>query len=145
MRRGRCQWDSTPSTAQLAKRRLPVRGRTERLKASGSSEAGLQRLVLEVLMATAEGMESAPNQAAKIWVGIALGAAVGIGIALSRRKKTRWESAREITHRVADHSSDLAEVTRGIVDRVRNIYEESRRVVEDASGLWSQGRRLVGR
>jgi len=96
-------------------------------------------------MATAEGMESAPNQAAKIWVGIALGAAVGIGIALSRRKKTRWESAREITHRVADHSSDLAEVTRGIVDRVRNIYEESRRVVEDASGLWSQGRRLVGR
>jgi len=96
-------------------------------------------------MATAEGMESAPNQAAKIWVGIALGAAVGIGIALSRRKKTRWESAREISHRGADHSSDLAEVTRGIVDRVRNIYEESRRVVEDASGLWSQGRRLVGR
>jgi len=73
-----------------------------------------------------------------------VGAAVGIGIALSRRKKTRWESAKEISTRLADRSGDFADVTRGIVERVRNIYEESRKVVEDASALWSHGRKLVG-
>jgi hypothetical protein len=95
-------------------------------------------------MAAPETIESAPNQAAKIWIGIAVGAAVGIGIALSRRKHhTRWETAREFTSRVADHSGDLADATRAIVDRVRNIFEESRKVVLDAGQLWSQGRKLV--
>src|SRR4051794_14209051 len=59
--------------------------------------------------------QAASNQAAKIWIGIAVGAAVGIGIALSRRKKTRWESAKEISTRLADRSGDFADVTRGIV------------------------------
>jgi galactokinase len=95
-------------------------------------------------MASAANIESAANQAAKIWIGIAVGAAVGIGIALSRRKKTRWDSAREITQRVTDGSGDFAEASRGIVERVRHIYQESRRVVEDASRLWSQGRKLIG-
>ncbi len=79
-----------------------------------------------------------------IWIGIAVGAAVGIGIALSRRKKSRWDTARELTHRVASKSSDLGDATRDIVDRIRTIYEESRRIVEDAGELWAHGRKLVG-
>ena len=86
----------------------------------------------------------AANRAATIWLGIAVGAAVGIGIALSRRKKTRWDVARTLTNRVAERSGDFADVTRELVGRVRNIYEESCKVVEDANHLWSNGRKLVG-
>ncbi len=95
-------------------------------------------------MAAPENMDTESNQASKIWLGIAVGAAVGIGIMLSRRKKTRWESAREITRRVADQSSELGDVTRNLVDRVRNIYEETLKVVDDAGQLWSRGRKLAG-
>jgi hypothetical protein len=76
-----------------------------------------------------------------IWIGIAVGAAVGIGIALSRRKKTRWQPAREMTGRIADRSSEPADATRDIVDRVQTIHEE--RNGEDASDLWSHGRKLA--
>jgi hypothetical protein len=87
--------------------------------------------------------EVASNNAAKIWLGIAVGAAVGISIAISRRKRTRWDAAKDIGHRLSEHSADLAEVTKGIVERVRNIYEESRKVVDDAGALWAHGRKLV--
>src|SRR5690349_3742205 len=63
------------------------------------------------------------SNASKIWIGIAVGAAVGIGIALSRRKKSHWDSAREVTRRISDRSGDLADATRDIVDRVKTIYE----------------------
>ena len=86
----------------------------------------------------------ASNQAAKIWLGIAVGAAVGIGIAVSRHKKSRWDTARTITNRVAERSGDLAEMTRELVGRVRNIYEESCKVVEDANHMWAKGRKMVG-
>ncbi|HEY2018761.1 MAG TPA: YtxH domain-containing protein [Bryobacteraceae bacterium] len=80
-----------------------------------------------------------------IWIGIAVGAAVGIGIALSRRKRTsRWDSARQMTRRVADRSGDLADTSRDIVDRVKTIYEETLKVVEEAGELWANGRKLVG-
>ena len=80
-----------------------------------------------------------------IWIGIAVGAAVGIGIALSRRhKRTRWEAARELTHRVASKSGDLSDAARDLLDRVKTIYEEGRKVVEDAGELWEQGRKVVG-
>ena len=85
----------------------------------------------------------AAKNAAKIWLGVAVGAAVGIGIALSRRKRSRWDTARDFGHRITERSGDLAEITRGLADRVRNIYEESRRVVDDAGALWSHGRKLV--
>ena len=81
---------------------------------------------------------------AKIWMGIALGAALGIGIALSRKRRTRWDSALDVPRRLADHSQDLATHTRDIVDRVRTIYDESRKVVEEAGELWAHGRKLVG-
>jgi hypothetical protein len=81
----------------------------------------------------------------KLWFGVAIGVAVGVGIALSRhKKKTRWDQAREITHRVAEGSPDLADATRNIVERVKTIYEQGCKVVDDASELWSHGRKLVG-
>jgi hypothetical protein len=79
-----------------------------------------------------------------IWIGVAVGAAVGIGIALSRSKKrTTWDSARDITKRVASHSEDFAEAGRDIIDRVKTIYDEGCKLVEEAGELWSLARRLV--
>lgn len=81
---------------------------------------------------------------AKIWVGVAVGAALGIGIALSRRKRSRWDATKDLTRRVAAHSDDLAVTTQDMVDRVKRIYEEGRKVVEDAGELWAHGRKLTG-
>lgn len=95
----------------------------------------------------AETMDTMQNgNATKIWIGIAVGAAVGIGIALSRagRKKSRWDSVGQVTKRVADKSPDFAEATRDIMEHVRNIYEEGRKVADEAVELWSHGRKLVG-
>jgi hypothetical protein len=79
-----------------------------------------------------------------IWVGIAIGTAVGIGFALSRRKRDPWATARSAANRVAAHTSDFSEVTKDIVERVQSIYEQSRKVVDDATELWAHGRKLVG-
>ena len=81
-----------------------------------------------------------------IWIGVAVGTAVGIGLALSRNSRRRdpWASARALTKKVASHSSDVSEATRDMVDRVRTIYEESCKLIEDAGELWAQGRKLVG-
>jgi hypothetical protein len=95
-------------------------------------------------MAAPENMDMESNQNAKIWFGIAVGAAVAIGIMLSRRKKSRWESARDMTRRVASRSGELGDVSREMVDRVGNIYQEGRKVVEDAIELWTRGRQLAG-
>jgi hypothetical protein len=84
------------------------------------------------------------GNATKIWIGIAIGTAIGVGIALSRRKPTRWESAKDVAMRISDRSGDLAGVTRDIVDHIKNIYEESRKVVDEASGLWQHSRKMVG-
>ena len=84
------------------------------------------------------------NNNQMIWIGVAVGAAIGIGIALTRRRKSRWDMARDMGRRVADHSPDLADATKELVERVRVIYEEGRKVVEDAGHLWEQGRKLVG-
>ena len=79
-----------------------------------------------------------------IWIGVAVGAAVGLGFALSRRKRDPWAGARQVAGRFANRTGDITEATRDIVERVKTIYEESRKVVEDASELWSHGRKLVG-
>ena len=84
------------------------------------------------------------NRNMMIWLGIAAGTALGLGIALSRRKQSRWDSAREFGHRISERSGDLADATQDIVQRVRTIYEEGRKVMEDAGELWSHGRRMVG-
>ena len=87
-------------------------------------------------------MNDSRNRA--IWIGIAIGAAVGVGIALSRRKKDPWDTARTVAGRVASRSGDMGEATRDIIERIRTIYEEGRKVVEDATELWGHGRKLVG-
>ncbi len=84
------------------------------------------------------------NRSDVIWMGVGVGAAIGLAFALSRRKKDRWSSAKEVSERVVNRTGDLAAAGKDLVDRIRVIYNESRRVVDDASELWSQGRRLVG-
>jgi hypothetical protein len=87
----------------------------------------------------------------RIWLGIAAGAAIGIGLALSRRRPaSRWEMARErldrakgVASRVAEEREDFAETGRDLLDRVRLIYEESRKVVDEMGHLWEHGRKLV--
>ena len=87
--------------------------------------------------------EAASRQAATIWLGIAVGAAVGLGIAMARRKKDRWDSARGATLRAAG-GPGVSGVTRELVARARKIHEESCKVVDDAGLLWSRGRKLAG-
>jgi gas vesicle protein len=80
-----------------------------------------------------------------IWIGVAIGAAVGLGFALSRgKRRDPWSTAKEAAGRVASRTSDMSDTTKDIVERIRTIYEESRKVVEDASELWEHGRKLVG-
>jgi hypothetical protein len=81
-----------------------------------------------------------------LWFGLAIGAAIGLGIALSRtRRHSRWDSARQFGERLAEHKDDFAQVGNNILDRVRTIYDESRKVVEEAGELWTHGRKLVHR
>lgn len=80
-----------------------------------------------------------------LWIGVAVGAAIGIGIALSRRKRSPWDQARAVTNRLADHSGDFADATSNIMQRVKTIYDEGCKVVEEAGELWAHGRKLVSR
>jgi hypothetical protein len=80
-----------------------------------------------------------------LWLGIAVGAAIGIGIALSRRKRSPWDQARRVASNLGDHTGDFADATSNIVSRVRTIYDEGCKVVEEAGELWNHGRKLVAR
>jgi hypothetical protein len=81
------------------------------------------------------------NHSSKIWFGLALGTAIGLGIAYSRRpKRSRWDVARQ---RISGRSSEFAEAARDIVDRFKVIYEEGSRIAHDAGELWTRGRRLA--
>jgi hypothetical protein len=85
------------------------------------------------------------NNSTKIWLGIAAGTAIGVGIALSRRqKKSRWDAARQVGQRLSDSSGDLADAVGDILNHVKVIYEEGRKVAEDAGALWAHGRKLAG-
>jgi hypothetical protein len=80
----------------------------------------------------------------KVWIGIAIGAGVGIAYALSARseKRNRWD-AREMTKRLADNREDLVERGKEMMERIRLIYDEGCKVVEDAGELWHHGRKLI--
>jgi hypothetical protein len=80
----------------------------------------------------------------RIWIGIAAGAAIGIGLMLTRRRsENKWERARNIARRVDADKDDFKEVGRDMLDRIRVIYEEGRKVADEAQHLWSRGRNLV--
>ncbi|MGA3239144.1 MAG: hypothetical protein ABSG03_22935 [Bryobacteraceae bacterium] len=86
------------------------------------------------------------SNSTKIWLGIAAGTAIGVGIALSRRqKKSRWDAARQVGQRLSDTSGELADAVGDILSHVKVIYEEGRKVAEDAGALWAHGRKLAGR
>jgi hypothetical protein len=85
------------------------------------------------------------NNSTKMWLGIAAGTAIGIGIALSRRqKKSRWDAARQVGQRLSNTSGELADALGDILSHVKVIYEEGRKVAEDAGALWAHGRKLAG-
>jgi hypothetical protein len=92
----------------------------------------------------ATGIDLNGNRNKAIWIGVAIGAAVGVGFALSRRKRDPWANARAAAGRVASRTSDLSDATKDMVGRIRTIYEESCKVIEDAGELWEHGRKLVG-
>ena len=79
------------------------------------------------------------GQNTAIWVGLALGAAVGIGIALSLRKRNRWDTAGAASRPGGERIGDRADSTRDPA-RAGIVCAESRKVVEDTTGLWQQGR-----
>jgi len=85
------------------------------------------------------------SDSTKLWLGIAAGAAIGVGIALSRRpKKTYWDSARRVGQRLSNQSGELADTVGDILGRVKVIYEEGRKVAQDAGEVWAHGRKLSG-
>ena len=80
----------------------------------------------------------------RIWLGIAAGAAIGVGLMLSRRRPAnRWDRARHIVRNVDAHQEDFKEIGRDMLDRIRLIYEEGRKVADEAQHLWLRGRKLV--
>jgi hypothetical protein len=83
----------------------------------------------------------------KVWIGIAIGAGVGIAYAVSSRgKRNRWErwDTREMTKRFAHGREDMLDRGKQMMERLRVIYEEGKKVVDDAGEIWSHGRKLVG-
>lgn len=91
------------------------------------------------------GMTVWENHSSKIWLGIALGTAIGVGVAILRRpKRSRWDIARRATQQLGSRSADFADAARDIVDRVKVIYEEGSRIAQDAGELWTRGRKLAG-
>jgi hypothetical protein len=90
-------------------------------------------------------MENGNGNLTKVWVGVAIGAAIGVTYALSaRRKRSRFPNAKDVTKRINNHKDDIVEAVKNIVERCKVIYEEGRKVVEDAAELWGHGRRIVG-
>lgn len=85
------------------------------------------------------------NHSGKIWFGVVLGAAIGLGVAISRRSKpSRWEVARRKAQDViGNRSGEFVDAARDIVQRVKTIYEEGSRIAQDAGELWARGRKLV--
>ncbi|MGO4879621.1 MAG: hypothetical protein ACLP59_02225 [Bryobacteraceae bacterium] len=76
-----------------------------------------------------------------VWVGVGIGAAIGVAVVMKRRKQDPWTVA---TKRIADKTGDLAAASQDIVERLKIIYVQGCKVVEEASELWAQGRKLVG-
>ena len=76
------------------------------------------------------------NNSTKIWLGIAAGTAIGVGIALSRRqKKSRWDAARQVGQRLSNTSGELADAVGDILSHVKVIYEDENSVAVQFANL----------
>src|SRR5581483_205613 len=68
----------------------------------------------------------------KVWIGIAIGAGIGIAFAVSSRssRRSRWDrwDTREMTKRLVDSREDLLDKGKEMMERLRVIYEEGRKV-----------------
>ena len=84
------------------------------------------------------------NNLTKIWLGVAVGTAIGVGYVISSRRKSRFTAAKDVSRRINSHKDELLEAGRDIVERIKVIYEEGRKVVDDAAELWTHGRKVVG-
>ncbi len=78
-----------------------------------------------------------------IWIGVAVGSAVGVGYALLRKRDHHF-NPKTVTKKLSDHREELLDAGKDLIERVGRIYEEGRKVVEDAAELYTHGRRLVG-
>ena len=74
-----------------------------------------------------------------VWIGVGLGGAIGVAVALTRRTRDRWCAAKQVSRRVADRTGDLAAASKDIVERLKIIYTESRKILEEATEIWSRG------
>jgi hypothetical protein len=81
----------------------------------------------------------------RVWIAIAIGAAIGVAYAASRSKKGGWAMAKRVTREVAENREEIADTGRDIIERIGLIYDEARKVVEEAGELWEHGRRLLRR
>lgn len=79
------------------------------------------------------------------WVlpAVAAGAAFGIALAASHRKRNHWHATRKMTERVLDKRQELAEAGKDLADRIQTIYHESRVVARQVTQLWQQGRKML--
>ena len=65
----------------------------------------------------------------KVWIGIAIGAGIGIAFAVSSRnsRRSRWNrwdrwDTREMTKRLASNREDLLDKGKEMMERLRVIY-----------------------
>ncbi len=87
---------------------------------------------------------AAENRAATIVLGVVAGAAIGVGIALSRRtKKTSRFDVRRVTRQFADRSSEFGDIARDIVGHLKEVCDVGKKIADDAGHLWSHGRKMV--
>lgn len=80
-----------------------------------------------------------------VWIALAVGAAIGVAYAASRRDRGGLAVAKRMTRQLAANGADIADTGRDMMERLGVIYEEARKVVDDATELWSQSRRLMRR
>lgn len=84
------------------------------------------------------------NNHSKVWIAIAVGAAIAVAYAASRRRST-WPAVRRMTRELAEDREDLIDSGREIIERIGTIYEEARKIVDEAGELWAHGRKMIRR
>ncbi len=85
------------------------------------------------------------NDYRPLWIALAVGAAIGVAYAASRRSRGGLAVAKRVGKTLAEDGADLADSGRNILERLGIIYEEARKVVDEASDLWSHSRKMLRR